>query len=95
LAGSFEVDNRSLYISEGTWPAGRRNIKVAYQEGIPVDAPMLDVEGVVLCLVARSFRGRGAENLEQEKLGDVEFTYRQASVQDDPLSILPRKAGFA
>lgn len=95
LAGSFEVDNRSLYIKEGTWPAGRRNIKAVYQEGVPEDSPLQEVEGVILCLVARSFRGRGSENLEKEKLGDVEFTYRQASAQDDPLSILPRKAGFA
>lgn len=95
LAGSFEVDNRSLYISEGTWPSGRRNIKAVYQEGVPEDAPLQEVEGVTLCLVARAFRGRGVENLEKEKLGDVELTYRQASALDDPLALLPRKAGFA
>lgn len=75
-AENWELDGRGLFCSPGfRWQRGRRNFRASYQEGF--EAAPGDIQQVVLELIGATWRTRGKEGLQSERIGDYAYVNAQ------------------
>ena len=72
---AYEIDGRGLYRRTNSWPAGRRNIRVTFNEGFEEDQGPEGVVLVALELIQAKWEARQAAGIKSEQVGDLKVTY--------------------
>ena len=74
----YELDGRQLFLLDGTFPTGRRNVRVDYMFGYAEDGGPSDAHLVVLQLVKFLYERRDAGIIKSAAIGPMRISYADA-----------------
>lgn len=78
----FELDDRQLYVKQGTPPRGKRNVRIIYPFGFATDDGPADATLVALQLIKFKYENRDSGLIRSAAIGPMRITYADALSAD-------------